>query len=41
MPCTYVSIVDFEQIFVCWKVLEFLKIHIMKEELLHTNMEDL
>ena len=24
MPCTYVSIVDFEQIFVCWEALELL-----------------
>ena len=23
MPCTYVSIVDFEQILVCWEVLDF------------------
>ena len=26
MSCTYLSIVDFEQIFVCWEVLEFLEI---------------
>ena len=26
MPCTYVSIIDFKQIFVCWKALEFLEI---------------
>ena len=26
MPYTYVSIVDFEPILVCWEVLEFLEI---------------
>ena len=26
MPCTYVSTVDYEQIFACWKALEFLEI---------------
>ena len=26
MPCTYVSVFDFEQMFVCWEAVEFLEI---------------
>ena len=37
MSCTYVSIVDFEQIFVCWVVLEFLEIRYIEISVIYKH----